>query len=174
MRRMTRTRLAAALAAVTALVALSSGATTAGAAPQRSADLATYDSGAYLRQALGLPTKPKYVITSVTYDRAQWLLKQPGKLAFLIGDPATDPSFAARAQDVESAADAAGVKQVYWFNPNLSGNAKVGTVTEPNLDIRNPAGITSIAPAKQTIYGYAWLNLVGQFLGNGVTVNPTG
>jgi hypothetical protein len=108
----------------------------------------------------------------VTYDRFQWLLQQPGKFAFLIGDPATDPTFASRAQDVESVAHEAGVKQIYWFNPNLSGNAKLGDVTQPNLDIRNPAGITSIGPNTAAVYGTAWLNLVGQYLGNGVNAVP--
>ena len=135
----------------------------------------SYTHATYLQHALGLPasdTNP--VIESVTYDRFQWLLQQPGNFAFLIGDPATDATFAARAQDVEAAAKAAGVKKVYWFNPNLSGSAKVGTVTEPNLDIRNPAGITSLPAASQTKYGNAWLNLVGQYLGNGVTASVNG
>ena len=46
----------------------------------------------------------------------------------------------------------------------------MGDITEPNLDIRNPAGITSLVAASQEKYDDAWLNLVGQYLGNGVTV----
>ena len=68
-RRTTRNRTAALLAALGALVALASGATSAGAASQRGADLATYDRAAFLRTALDLPVKPKLVIESVTYDR---------------------------------------------------------------------------------------------------------
>jgi thiol-disulfide isomerase/thioredoxin len=160
--------------ALAAIAALSLGAaTTAGAAPKRTADTTTYTSASYLREALGLPTKPRLIIESVTYDRFQWLLQQQGKFAFLIGDPATDPTFASRAQDVEAVAEDTGVKQIYWFNPNLSGNAKLGSVTQPNLDIRNPGGITSIGPDTAAVYGTAWLNLVGQYLGNGVKANPT-
>lgn len=165
-----RTRTAAALAAVAAVLPLGALAGTANAAPKRSADTTTYTSAKFLQQTLGLPNKDKLVIESVTYDRLQWLLRQEGKLAFIIGDPATDPTFAARAQDVESAADAAGVKRVYWFNPNLSGNAQLGDVTQPNLDIRDPDGITSLAPNSRTIYGHAWRNLIGRHLGNGVSV----
>ena len=112
------------------------------AAPVRTATTTNYTHATFLQHALGLPasdTNP--AIESVTYDRLQWLLQQPGKFAFLIGDPATDPTFAARAQDVEATAKAKGVKKVYWFNPNLSGSAVVGTITEPALDIRNTAAI---------------------------------
>ena len=116
----------------------------------RTATTTKYTRATYLQHALGLPaanTNP--VIESVTYDRFQHLLQQSGNFAILIGDPATDATFAARAQDVEAAAKAAGVTKVYWFNPNLSGNAKVGTVTVPNLDIRNPAGITSLSARRR-------------------------
>ncbi len=166
-----RLRAATALAAVAALAPFA-GAPAASAAP---ADTSTYTSAQYLQSALGLPAKSKLVIESVTYDRFQWLLQQEGRFAFLIGDPATDPTFASRAQDVEDAAETAGVKSVYWFNPNLSGNAKVGSTTEPDLDIRNPAGITEIAAASQTVYGTAWQSLVARYLGNGIKdtqVNP--
>jgi hypothetical protein len=159
-------RLAAALAAVIA-VALSATAT-AGAAVTRPADTSDYTSAKYLRHALGLPQKSSYIIESVTYDRFQWLLKQPGKFAYLIGDPATDPSFKNRAQEVEAASETAGVKRVYWFNPNLSGNAQLGSVTQPNLDIRKPAGIASISTNSAGIYNTAWLHLIAQHLGNGV------
>src|SRR3954454_17346144 len=141
------------------------------AAPVRSTTTTKYTHALFLQHALGLPasdTRP--AIESVTYDRFQWLLGQPGKFAYLIGDPATDASFAARAQDVEAAAKTAGVKKVYWFNPNLSGNAKVGAVTEPNLDIRNAAGITSIDAASRGKYADAWSVLVGSYLGNGLDV----
>lgn len=160
------TRSAAVLAA---MVPLTIAATNASAAPVRTATTTDYTTADYLHDVLGLPaTDDDPAIEPVTYDHFQWLLQQPGKFAVLIGDPATDARFAARAQDVEAASDAAGVARVYWFNPNLSGNARVGSVTQPNLDIRNPAGITSLSAASQTTYGYAWLNLVGRYLGNGV------
>ncbi len=149
-------------------------AATATAAPTRSADTTTYTSASYLREVLNLPVKPKLVIESVTYDRFQWLLQQEGQFAFLVGDPATDESFAIRAQEVEDVAETAGVKRVYWFNPNLSGNAKVGSITEPNLDIRKPSGITSIGSTSQTIVGRTWQNVVGRYLGNGVAVTQVG
>jgi hypothetical protein len=162
------TRSAAVLAAMVPLAAAAA-ATSASAAPLRTATTTDYTTTDYLKDALGLPgneTNP--AIEPVTYDHFQWLLQQPGSYAVLIGDPATDARFAARAQDVEAAADAAGVERVYWFNPNLSGNARIGDVIQPNLDIRNPAGITSLSTAGQTTFGYAWLNLVGRYLGNGV------
>jgi Bacterial Ig-like domain (group 3) len=169
-----RTRSAGALVAAAAVVALAA-AQAADAAPVRTATTTTYTDATYLQHALGLPaTDTKPAIEPVTYYRLQWLLQQSGAFAVLLGDPARDATFAERAQDVEAAAKAAGVKKVYWFNPNLSGSAKVGTTTVPNLDIRNPAGITSLPAASQTKYGYAWLNLVGQYLGDGVTATQNG
>lgn len=165
------TRSAAVLAAIAPLAVA---ATNASAAPLRTADTTRYTTATYLHDVLGLPAADNDpAIEPVTYDHFQWLLQQSGNYPVLIGDPATDGSFAARAQDVEAAADAAGVERVYWFNPNLSGNAKVGNVTQPNLDIRTPRGITSLAEASQTTYGYAWLNLVGRHLGNGVDTVAT-
>jgi hypothetical protein len=142
-------------------------ATTAHAAPVRTATTTNYTHATYLQHALGLAANP--VVESVTYDRFQWLLQQPGKFAFLIGDPALDPDFAARARDVDEAAKAAGVQRVYWFDPNLSGSATVGTIQEPALDIRNPSAIP-LPAASRTKYGHAWLNVVGQHLGNGLTI----
>jgi thiol-disulfide isomerase/thioredoxin len=163
-------RAGGALAAVAATLALAS-AQTAAAAPERTATTTGYTTATYLQHALGLPssdTSP--AIEPVTYDRFQWLLQQPGDFAILIGDPATDATFAARAQDVEAQAKASGAGKVYWFDPNLSGNAVVGTTTEPNLDIRNAAGITSLAAASRTLYDNAWKSLVGDYLGNGLTI----
>lgn len=167
-----KTRTAVTLAAVAAVVPFATAAPV-GAAPSRSADTSAHTHADYLQAALGLPANAAPVIEPVTYDRFQWLLLQPGKLAILIGDPATDPTFDDRAQDVEAAAKAAGVKTVYWFNPNLSGNAKVGDKTEPNLDIRNETGINVHGDA-QVIYGKAWKNLIGRHLGNGLSSTPNG
>jgi hypothetical protein len=168
----TLTRSAGALAAAVAVVSL---ATTpvASAAPARTATTTNYSTATYLQHALGLPaTDTNPAIEPVTYGRFQWLLQQSGNFAVLIGDPAQDATFADRAQDVEAAAKAANVKKIYWFNPNLSGNAKVGNITEPTLDIRDPASITSLVAASQEKYDDAWSNLVGLYLGNGVTVVP--
>lgn len=166
------TRSAAVMAAMVPLVAAA--ATNASAAPLRTATTTDYTTADYLQDALGLPsTEIHPAIEPVTYDHFQWLLQQSGNYAVLVGDPATDARFAARAQDVEAAADAARAERVYWFNPNLSGNARVGNVTQPNLDIRNPSGITSLSTASQTTFGNAWLNLVGRYLGNGVDTVAT-
>lgn len=167
-----KTRSALTIAAVAAVVPFAT-ASPVGAAPSRISDTSVHTHADYLQSALGLPASADPVIEPVTYDRFQWLLQQPGKLAILIGDPATDPTFAARAQDVEAAAKAAGVKEIYWFNPNLSGNAQVGDKTEPNLDIRNPSGINTHAEAR-VIYGKAWQNLIGRYLGNGIVSTPSG
>jgi hypothetical protein len=162
------TRMAAGLAAAAAVAVPA----TASAAPVRTATATSYTNTTFLQHALGLPTADTTpAIESVTYDRFQWLLQQSGNLAFLIGDPAMDATFAARAQDVEAAAKDAGAKKVYWFDPNLSGSAKVAATTEPALDIRNSSSVP-LAAASQTKYGNAWSWIVTQ-VGDGVdaTVN---
>lgn len=169
-----RARSAGVIAAAAATAALAS-VPAAVAAPLRTATTTHYTTATYLQHALGLPaSETDPAIEPVTYDRFQWLLQQPGNLAVLIGDPAQDPSFAARARDVEAAADAKGVETVYWFDPNLSGSAQVGSVTEPNLDIRDPAGITKLTATSQAKYDDAWKALVGQYLGNGLNVTQNG
>ena len=166
----TLARSAGALAAAVAVVSLAT-AQAAGAAPARTATTTNYSHATYLQHALGLPsTDTNPAIEPVTYGRFNWLLQQPGDFAVLIGDPVQDATFAARAQDVEAAAKAANVKKVYWFNPNLSGSAQVGAITEPALDIRDPDGITSLVEASREKYDDAWSNLVGSYLGDGVTV----
>jgi thiol-disulfide isomerase/thioredoxin len=168
------TRSAGALAAAVALVAT---ATTqaADAAPDRTATTTSYTTANYLQNALGLPSTDTHpAIEPVTYDRFQWLLQQTGDFAVLIGDPAEDATFAARAQDVEASAQAAGVKKVYWFDPNLSGGAQVGSITEPDLDIRDAAGIAKLGAASQAKYDNAWSALVGKYLGNGIGVVQAG
>ena len=168
-----KNRTAIAAAAIAAVVPFATAAPV-GAAPVRTADTTKYTSALYLQSALGLPTsEADPAIESVTYDRFQWILGQAGQYAILIGDPATDPTFKQRAQDVEQAADAAGVKDVYWFNPNLSGNAQIGSITEPNLDIRNKGGI-QLSAASQNKVANPWFNLVGNYLGNGVDAKATG
>ena len=112
----------------------------------------------YLQGTLGLPADT--VIETVTYDRFQWLLRQPGQFAFLIGSTA-DVGFAANAVKVDTAAKLAGASKVYWFDPNLTGQTGVKT-----LDTRNGASI-NLASASQTAFGNIWKNVLGQNLGNG-------
>jgi hypothetical protein len=150
-------------------------ATTAAAEPVRTAKTTKYTRASYLQHALGLPTSnTNPAIESVTYDRFQHLLRQQGVYAILIGDPATDATFAARARDVEDVAKQAGIPKVYWFNPNLSGSAKIGAQTVPALDIRDPQSIswlpgTTQGNTSRNRYRDTWLNLIGQSLGNGVS-----
>lgn len=153
-----------AVAAVGLAVAISplmTGAITAAsnATPARSA--ATAVDNTYLQDTFaGLPAQT--VVETVTYDRFQWLLQQPGQFAFLIGSP-SDSGFAAKVVQADAAAKAAGAAKIYWFDPNLSGQS--GT---KNLDTRNPGDISSIAASSQAIYGRAWQNILGQYLGNGL------
>ena len=168
----TRWRTTAALTALVlgaASVATGAGAI-ASASPSRTA--ATSTDTSYLADTLGLPANT--VVETVTYDRFQWLLQQPGKYAFLVGDPAEDANFKTQAVAVDAAAQTAGVDKIYWFDPNLTGNVTVGGKVTPNLDIRNPTGITTIAAASQTIYGYAWTSLIAQYLGNGLKATVSG
>jgi hypothetical protein len=136
----------------------------AGAAtPARTASTAVDTT--YLQDTLGLPVGT--VVETVTYDRFQWLLQQPGQFAFLVGSTA-DASFKANAVAVDEAAREAGVKRIYWFDPNLTGYTD-----QRNLDTRNPAGI-ALAAASQTVFGNTWKNLLGQYLGNGIRSTPNG
>ena len=181
--RRSSTALAAAAAVVPLAIAIGTPAT-AGASVLRTATTTSYNTATYLHDELGFSaTDTSPAIQPVTYDEFQWLLQQSGNSAFLIGDPGEDSNFATEAQSVETAAEARGVKEVYWFDPNLSGGtgtsagttvtpAEGGSIYEPNLDIRNPSGITSLSTGSQVTYGNAWLNIVGQYLGDGVTATP--
>ena len=126
-------------------------AATATAAPDRTATTTKYQRSDFLQRALGVPANT--VIESVTYDRFQNLLRHTGNFALLIGDPATDTTFAARAVAVDAAARAAGVQKVYWFNPNLTGGAKIGAGTVPNLDIRDSGAIKLVSRLAQQVQG---------------------
>ena len=118
----------------------------------------------YLTGTLGVPTNT--VIETVTYDRFQWLLKQPGQYAFLIGSVA-DANFAANAVKVDTAAKAAGAGKVYWFDPNLSGQTGI-----KSLDVRNTSNI-NLSTGSQAIFGNIWKNVLGQYLGNGIKSVPS-
>ncbi|MBO9523730.1 MAG: Ig-like domain repeat protein [Nocardioidaceae bacterium] len=136
-----------------------------GAAADRTATTAVDTT--YLADTLGLPAQT--VVETVTYDRFQWLLQQPGQYAFLIGSPG-DTGFKANAVAADTAAKAAGATKIYWFDPNLSGYA--GADSARNLDTRNPAGI-NLAAGSQAIFGNTWKNLLGQYLGNGIKAVPS-
>lgn len=158
--------------AVSAIAALGATQAAQAATPAKTTD---YSTATYLQNTLGFPaSETAPALQPVTYDRFQWLLQQPGQLAILIGDPATDPQFAARARDAEAAADAAGAKTVYWFNPNLSGGAKIGATTEPNLDIRTGAEGSSLTAPSKAKYTIAWQSLVANYLGNGKKATVAG
>ena len=160
--------LAAALIAAAAIVPLASS-TTADAAVTTT----KWNRAQFLQHALGFAANSTPAIDSVTYDRFQHLLRQTGNFAILIGDPKTDATFAAGARTVEAAAKAEGISKVYWFNPNLTGGATVGTTAWPNFDIRNSASITSLTAASRNKYNDAWGNIVAQSLGNGVVATRT-
>ncbi|MBE2319421.1 Ig-like domain repeat protein [Solirubrobacter sp. CPCC 204708] len=140
-------------------------AATADAAPLRTATTTSYQRADFLQRTLGVPANT--VIDSVTYDRFQHLLRQPGTFALLIGDPSTDATFAARAVAVDAAARAAGAQKVYWFNPNFSGGVNVGAAEVPDLDIRK-ADALKLIESSRIRFRDAWQNLLAQSLGNGV------
>lgn len=153
-----------AVAVSLALSALTTGGTSASATDVSARTAAVSVDTTYLTGTLGVPTDT--VIETVTYDRFQWLLKQPGQFAFLIGS-ASDTNFAANAVKVDTAAKAAGVGKVYWFDPNLSGQTGI-----KSLDIRNTTNINLHANS-QTIFGNVWKNVLGQYLGNGIKSVPS-
>ncbi|MDA0185741.1 Ig-like domain-containing protein [Solirubrobacter phytolaccae] len=157
-------RAAAATVAVASLVPFAATAQAAGT------ETTKYQRSDFLQRALGVPANT--VIDSVTYDRFQNLLRHTGNLAILIGDPATDPSFKAKAVSVDAAARAAGIAKVYWFNPNLTGGVQVGESKLPNLDIRNTEAIGLVKSSRDK-YKDAWQNVVAQSLGNGVIATPS-
>ena len=136
-------------------------ATTASAAPNLTALTSTDTT--YLSDTLGLPTDT--VVETVTYDRFQWLLQQPGQYVFVIGS-AYSPGFADKVVSADRAAKNAGASRIYWFDPNLTG------VEGPrNLDTRNPAGINLNADS-QDAFAKVWTNVLGQYLGNGYKSTP--
>lgn len=163
---LTRRRLAAATVglaiAVSPLAVGGLGAGSGAAEPVRSSSTAVDTT--YLTDTFpGLPATN--ILETVTYDRFQWLLQQPGQFAFVIGS-AADAGFPAKVVQAEAAARGAGAGRLYWFDPNLSGQTGV-----KNLDTRNPAGI-NLAAASQTFFGNTWKNLLGQYLGNGFKSVP--
>lgn len=151
----------ASLAVVAGLLAAGALGGAASAAPDRPVSPSVDTT--YLSDTLGVPLDS--VIETVTYDRLQWLLKQPGQFAVLIGS-ASDPGFPTNAVKADSAAKAAGATKIYWYDPNFTGLTGV-----QNLNTRVPAGI-NLAASSQTIFGNTWKNLLGQHLGNGIKSVP--
>ena len=159
----THRRVAAGAAALA--IAVSPLATVFAAPAQASRTAATAVDTTYLQDALGLPADT--IVETVTYDRFQWLLQQPGQLAFVVGSVA-DTDFPAKVRAAEAAARTAGAKKVYWFDPNLSGQTGAGS-----LDTRKPAQIGTLAPVSQAIYGNVWNSVVAQYLGDGLKATVT-
>ncbi|MET0929444.1 MAG: Ig-like domain-containing protein [Aeromicrobium sp.] len=166
---LTRRRVAAAAASLAVvagpLVAGSVGATSVGA-PARTAATAvdtTYLTDTFKTATSALPAAN--VLETVTYDRFQWLLQQPGQFAFIVGS-ADDDAFKNEVVAAEAAARTAGAKKVYWFDPNLSGQTGVKA-----LNTRDITGI-NLDAASQAIFGRTWQNVLGQYLGNGIKAVP--
>ncbi|MFV0286012.1 MAG: hypothetical protein ACK5IM_06420, partial [Demequina sp.] len=136
------------LALTAGLVAAGAVAAPAATAAERPAPTATDTT--YLADTLGLDAST--AVETVTYDRFQWLLQQSGTFAFVIGST-HDANFAASVRAADSAARDAGVQQIDWFDPTLSGYEG-----SRNLDTRNPGGI-SLAATSQAIYGKVWDNV---------------
>ena len=129
----------------------------AAAAPDRTAE--TSVDTTYLSDTLGVQADS--VLDTITADRFQWLLQQPGQFAVVIGSK-TDAAFKLQAQALDAAAKAAGASKVYWFDPNLTGETGI-----KNLDTRNTSGI-NLAPASQAAFSKIWQNYLAQALGNGI------
>ncbi|MCM3657948.1 hypothetical protein M3147_11870 [Agromyces mediolanus] len=143
-----RPRLAA-LAATIALAGAGLAGTAAFAAPAAAAPAsggAAIDTVDYLADTYGLEDSP---IETVTFERFEWLLNQPGRFAFLIGGPA-DARTTETIASIDAAAKAAGVERVYAFDPRLDGAA---------LDLRTTTN-PDVAPL--------WARLVSQYLGKDV------
>lgn len=166
----TRWRRITAAVAAAAVVVPFVASTTAEAGPVRTATTTKWVQADFLQRTFGVPANT--ALEAVTYDRFQNLLHHSGNFALLIGDPATDATFKARAAAVDAAARAAGVQKVYWFNPNLTGGAKIGTTSIPNLDIRAADDFKLIKTSRDK-FKDAWQNLVFLGLGNGVTATQT-
>lgn len=140
------------LAAVAATIALAGAGlvgTAVAAAPAAAAPAsggAAIDTVDYLADTYGLEDTP---IETVTFERFEWLLNQPGRFAFLIGGPG-DARTTETIASIDAAAKAAGVERVYAFDPRLDGDAlDVRTTTNPD-----------VAPL--------WSRLVSQYLGKDV------
>lgn len=154
---------AVSLAVVASPLAVGGLGATGVAAPARTA--ATAVDTTYLTDTFaGLPATN--ILETVTYDRFQWLLQQPGQLAFVVGS-AADAGFTAEVVAAEAAARTAGAKKVYWFDPNLSGQTGA-----KSLNTRDVSGI-NLDAASQAIYGRTWQSVLGKYLGNGLNAVTT-
>lgn len=164
-RRAARVRIAAALTGLALTTPLVVGSLPHASAADPARQATTSVDSSYLADALGLPGDT--VLETVTYDRFQWLLQQPGQFAFVVGST-TDADFKASVIKAAAAVKAAGVKKIYWFDPNLSGLAGI-----QNLDTRVPAGI-KLGEESQAIFGRVWDNVLAQYFGNGTKAVATG
>ncbi|TCI97437.1 Ig-like domain-containing protein [Aeromicrobium sp. IC_218] len=111
-----RRRLALSVAAAVAASGLVAGApSTAHAAPAPVGTTVDYFDDVY--DALGAGS----VFETVTIERFEYLLKQPGRFAFLVGDPG-NASTQATIGHVNQVAKRLGVDKVYNFTPKLDGD----------------------------------------------------
>ncbi|WP_038951831.1 Ig-like domain-containing protein [Aeromicrobium massiliense] len=111
-----RRRLALSVAAAVAASGLVAGApSTAHAAPPSVGASIDYLADVY--PGLG----SDHVVENVTIERFEYLLKQPGRYAFLIGDPG-NASTQATIGHVDDVAQRLGVEKVYTFTPKLDGD----------------------------------------------------
>lgn len=153
----------------TVAVSLALSALVAGGTSAKATNIATRTASAAVDSTYLQSVSPNLpannVIETVTYDRFQWLLRQPGQFAYVIGS-AANAGFADDLVDVDAQARANNVAKVYWFDPNLTGQTGI-----KNLDVRNASGINLHANS-QTIFGNTWKNLVGRYLGNGIKSIP--
>jgi hypothetical protein len=161
-----RRRLAAAavsLAVVAGPLAAGTLGAASSAAPARTA--ATAVDTTYLTDTFaGLPATN--ILETVTYDRFQWLLQQPGQFAFVVGSVG-DAGFAAKVVQAEAAARTAGAKKLYWFDPNLSGQTGA-----KSLDTRDVTSI-NLDAASQATFGRTWQSVLAKYLGNGLNAVTT-
>ena len=140
----------------------------------RTATTTSYTNATYLQHALGLPaTDTNPAIESVTYDRFQWLLQQPGNFAFLIGDPATGPDLRRARPGRRGRRQGRRRQAGLLVQPEPLGQRQGGHDHRARARHPQRRRITLLAAASQTKYGNAWLNLVGQYLGNGVRPRPS-
>ncbi|ANJ28066.1 hypothetical protein [Agromyces aureus] len=91
---------------------------------------AAIDTVDYIEETYGVADS---VVETVTFERFEWLLGQEGRFAFLVGGAADETTTASLAT-IDAAAKAAGVDQVFTFDPKLDGHSlDIRTTTNPDV-----------------------------------------
>lgn len=93
------------------------------------------------------------VFETATIERFEYLLKKPGKFAFIIGGP-DSTTLQNSARYINAAAKAQGISKIYNFNPKLDG----GT-----LNVFDPSGL-QLTDAGKTYIGNYGTALVNNYL----------